>query len=241
MPITRYKLYKPGAQVNRGVTDAYYINVTGIAKGDKNGPNIVLNEYLCHHLALGLMLPVPVGFVIDKQSESHFATLDFSLTGEDLPPADIKLLLTNQSYLASGIILFDIWILNSDRSAQNLAYDTINNKVQIFDHSHALFGFGDIKDHIRKNTNNPYIDRHCLAQEIDSLDHFKYWSTRINELPEYYIKEGIENGQVLGLPSAISEECTEFLINRRQSLLELILNNKHLFPKVPAAEWGKLN
>lgn len=240
MPLPRYKIFKAGAPVRRGVTDAYFVNVSGIAKSDKNGPNIVLNEYICNHLASALMLPVPTGFIISKESESHFVSLDFTLLGEDLPPADVSLLLANQGYLACGVILFDIWILNSDRHTQNIAYDTINNRVQIFDHSHALFGFGDIKNHLTTNLNNPHIDQHCLAREIRSFEGIKDWYDKINQLPEFIIRDGIKNGQELGIPSAYVDYCVQFMLDRRKKLLELIYNNQFLFPNIPPAEWVKL-
>jgi len=240
MPLPRYKIYKPGGPVGRGVTDAYYVNVTGIAKSDKNGSNIVLNEYVCHHLATGLMLPVPTGFVIDRSGESHFVSLDFTFAGEDLPPADVQFLIANQGFFAIGIILFDIWIMNSDRHIRNIAYDTINNRVQIFDHSHSLFGFGDIKMHLAQNVKKPYIDRHCLAQEIKSVEGMREWNDRINQLPEFYIREGIKNGEALGLPADITDLCTKFMLDRRMMLLRLIHDNQYLFPNIPKSEWEKL-
>jgi len=240
MPLPRYKIFKPGGPVRRGVTDAYYVNVTGIAKNDKHGPNIVLNEYVSHHLATGLMLPVPTGFIIDRAGESHFVSLDFTLAGENLPPANVQLLLANHGLLASGIILFDTWIMNSDRHTQNIAYDRINNRVQIFDHSHALFGFGDIKRHLAENVKKPCIDRHCLAQEIKTIEGMKEWNNKINELPEFYIREGIKNGEELGLPSDSTETCVKFMLERRKMLLPLIYDNQSLFPNIPNSEWEKL-
>jgi hypothetical protein len=137
-------------------------------------------------------------------------------------------------------ILFDTWIMNSDRHTRNLAYDTINNRVQIFDHSHALFCFGDIKKHLAENVKYLCIDRHCLAKEIKTVEGMVEWNKKINELPEFYIREGIKNGEALGLPSDCTDTCVKFMLERRTMLLRLLYNNQTLFPNIPNTEWKKL-
>ncbi|MBL0035370.1 MAG: hypothetical protein IPP26_06280, partial [Flavobacteriales bacterium] len=46
-------------------------------------------------------------------------------------------------FLATGLLLFDIWVANCDRHVKNFEvdYSTTPVSMNIFDHGHALFGY----------------------------------------------------------------------------------------------------
>ncbi|MCB9654160.1 MAG: hypothetical protein H6729_08540 [Deltaproteobacteria bacterium] len=49
---------------------------------------VVANELIAEHLARALLLPIPPGFIIEHKGKPHYVSLNFNLSGEDLPPAN---------------------------------------------------------------------------------------------------------------------------------------------------------
>src|SRR4051794_17109144 len=88
----RYRIIQFGSQLGVGVADSVYAEVSAVAK--RNGgpaPYCVPNELVCAEVARFLCLPVPPAGVIHSPQAptTHwFASLDFNLTGNALPPAD---------------------------------------------------------------------------------------------------------------------------------------------------------
>ncbi len=173
----------------------------------------------------------------------NFVSLDFNLTGESLPPADCNLITTEQPALACGIILFDIWVLNSDRHSGNIAYYEERKQVQIFVHSHALFGSGNtnIEEYLTQRVNEPNIGGHCLLPHLAALDGMQEWFNRINAVPEFFINEVVQSATTVGLPQEEVHFVSDYLLNRRSKLLDLIKNHRNIFTQVPGQEWDKLN
>src|SRR5260221_9910986 len=161
MSLTKYKIWSVGALVGNTATAPIHVGVSGIAKTSLPGlPHVVINEFIANQLAKAILLKTPDGFIIDKDSKPHYVSMNFNLAGHDLPPADPFAIVTAKPELSLGIVLFDAWILNNDRHPSNIAFDTSTNVVQIFDHSHSLFGSGDIKAHLEAQKDNPYLGGH---------------------------------------------------------------------------------
>ena len=236
MPATHYKVVAKGGPVGQGVTGSVYVSVHGVAKSNSaQYPTIVANELVCNRLASALLLPVPPGFLIKLDDVSHFASLNFNLSGQSLPPADAAAIVSAFPTLSWGILLFDMWVLNGDRHNGNISHDTIANKVQLFDHSHALFARSDFQSF----SNSPAIGGHCLAPAITSLDGLTDWNSHIGAIPERFVRTIVGDvvGDEFGVGTARAQECAEFLIARRSHLIALAKANAALFPKVPADAW----
>lgn len=243
MPATRYKIWAVGGPVGKGATKSLYVGVTGIAKANSAElPYTIVNELICNQLARSIMLPVPPGFVIEHENNPYFVSLDFNLGGEDLPPADTSALAQSQPGIATGIILFDIWILNDDRHPSNLAFDTTSNKVQVFDHSHAfLRAEANPRNRFDRAENNLGIGNHCLLRELTSFVDIHDWHNRIIQVPEYYIRNSIESAVDLGLPPNLVDYCFDYLLERRVRLIDLVRNHKGLFGNVQPQIWDELD
>lgn len=237
MPATHYKVVAKGGPVGQGVTGSVYVSVHGVAKSNSaQYPTIVANELMCNRLASALLLPVPPGFLIKLDDVPHFASLNFNLSGQSLPPADATAIVSSFPTLSWGILLFDMWVLNGDRHNGNISHDTIANKAQLFDHSHALFARGDFPSF----SNAPAIGGHCLAPVIDSLDGLAEWNSHIGSVPERFIRTVVGDvvGDEFGIAAGRAQECADFLIARRSRLIGIAKSNAALFPKVPAAAWN---
>lgn len=237
VPATHYKVAAKGGPVGKGVTGSVFVSVHGIAKsGSTQYPTLVANELVCSRLASALLLPVPPGFLIKLENVLNFVSLDFNLAGQSLPPADGSAVVQAFPELSWGIILFDMWVLNGDRHNGNLSYDTVANKVQLFDHSHALFAHGNFQNVATATA----IGGHCLAAEMTSLDGLKEWHSHILALPERFVRSVVGDvaADEFGVTTAGAQECADFLIARRVNLINIAKANAGTFPKVPAAKWS---
>jgi hypothetical protein len=214
------------------------VGVAGIAKNPQNVPNVVANELICASFGRVLLLPIPPGFIIDHNGPCY-VSLNFNLAGQDLPPADAVALLAQHPRLCTGIILFDVWMLNSDRHTQNLAFDKSTNKCQIFDHSHAFFQ-NPGRQHLESQKGQIGIANHCLASEATALEGFEEWIARIQAIPKFYIVEIVAAAVDVGLPAADKDYCAEFILDRRTRIKELIVAHKAHFPKIEQATWNTL-
>lgn len=242
MSVTRYKIWAVGKPVGMGATGSIHVGVHGIAKSNSAGlPNVVINELICNQLAKVLLLDTPNGFIIEKDGNPYYVSMNFNLAGEDLPPADDLAIVTDHPTVSMGIVLFDAWILNGDRHNQNISYDKTTGNLQIYDHSHALFGSGaDIEAYLNGVRNNPLVQGNCLIRHIRNLNGLNEWYQKIKSIPDFYIKEVIESTISLGLKPEISNFCIDFIMDRRTRLLEILKNNKHIFPNVPPTDWDAI-
>src|SRR5216684_1697475 len=138
-----YRITGWGQPVGMGATGAIFAQVSAICK--KNGaqnPYYVANELVAAELGRILRLPVPPGFIVlDANQVAHYASLDFNLTGVSLPPIIPGNFTTTFLSELGAIIVFDIFIANTDRHPGNLSAEYGQSpKFTLFDHSHSLLG-----------------------------------------------------------------------------------------------------
>lgn len=238
MPSTLYKVWAWGPEVSSGVTDARHLGITTVAKkSSEHSPYIVANELVCNAIARCLFLPCPPGALVEKDGEPWFASLNFNLAGQALPPADARAVATTFPRLSWGIILFDAFMMNADRHDENISYDTTSQTVQIFDHSHAFVqDGGDITQFLTDNVDNIHIHAHCLAQEITERDGFDFWLDRIGQIPDYFIEEAIGAATAVGLPMERRDDCVDFFKRRRTDLGRIVRNHMGHFPELPPVQ-----
>lgn len=83
-----YKVWTWGEPTGQGANLQYNVGVRTKAKRSDNNEYEIANEMLCLRLAEALKLPVPSGGVLEYEGHRYFASLDYSLAGENLPPID---------------------------------------------------------------------------------------------------------------------------------------------------------
>jgi hypothetical protein len=127
--------------------------------------------------------------------------------------------------------------MNGDRHHMNIAHDKHTERVEIFDHSHAfLRPNGYISARLALNAKELCIENHCLASEINHQHGLEPWMEKIKLIPDYFIKEVIQSTVDLGLPAQNSNECMEFMIDRKAKLNVILSAHMDKFPKLPGAK-----
>lgn len=234
MPASHYKIAEWGDPLNDGVSESRYINVNGVAKTNLPlEPHIVANELICARLALAVGLPVPPGFLVMKDGEPWFVSLNFNLAGEPLPPIRPQLLVARKPELCAGIVLFDAWVLNPDRHARNLAHDTSTDDVQIFDHSRALMPTDMAqRQYAEQMVDSPAIGAHCLARELTDASAFKGWHQRIMAIPEHQLTDALQAAVDVGLEPGNVGFFMDYLLERRSRLPNIVAANPLVFPSL---------
>jgi hypothetical protein len=144
--------------------------------------------------------------------------------------------------VCAGVIVLDLWLANTDRHEKNLSFDpsATPKRLNVFDHSHALFG---IEGHTRllrlvdkftlTERADPGANRHCLIDLFDNFDLFDKWLSRIEKLPNFQIQDACTQASELGV---ISREerilAIDFLLRRRRLMRAILHENYMEFPSV---------
>lgn len=245
-----YRIESMGRQLGIGVAASRYVNLSAVAKENVSAaPYCIPNELICGELGRFLRLPVPpFGIVSQTRGGVRFASLDFNLAGNALPPVDIANCLRILPSLSAGLLLFDIWVANCDRHAANFSVDFLATPPQmnIFDHSHALFGYATGQGQSRLSvlmnrlgvswTTNNAVDsgrhRHCLLDTITADTDFSFWLDRIRTTPDFFIEEVCRDAQPYGLTPAEVDAAIGFLTYRRDNLLRIINSHRTEFSAI---------
>jgi hypothetical protein len=76
------------------------------------------------------------------------------------------------------------------------------------------------------------LESNCLTEHIKNPAGFAKWNDRIQQIPKYFIEETVSGSVAFGLPEAHVEFCTQFLLSRREKLLQLVQNHKDVFTNI---------
>ncbi|MCO1338057.1 hypothetical protein BJH93_03985 [Kocuria polaris] len=121
--------------LHRGVASVY---VKSGAIGDHP---IVLHEYLATRLAHSLGIPVPFGELADLHEDQHgWATAVVGGKDQTYAPPNVSVAAIAEPHIFAGIMVFDVWLLNTDRSDENLLW-TEDLGLWAIDHEQTFDGF----------------------------------------------------------------------------------------------------
>jgi hypothetical protein len=212
-----------------------HVGVAAVAKKPSAAePNTVINELISSLIARALFLPIAPGALLEHSGDTYFFSMNFNLAGQALPPTNVPLLLSEQIETCWGILLFDILMMNIDRHANNLSYDTVTKDVQIFDHGRTFLSLSQTIDDVIANCKDkPGIANHCLQNTINSWFGFDLWVERIKALPNYFIECAVIELRKIGFPFGKVRAAQDFLKSRRDGIEDLVTKNMPLFPSLP--------
>lgn len=250
-----YRIVQFDRPVGTGISGSWRLSLSAIAKHNEPGtvPYCLPNELVCGEIGRFLGLPVPPGAIVhapgNPLAEYWFASLDFNLTGNALPPVDVQDCVGQLPELSTGLLLFDILVANCDRHAGNFAVDflaVVGPRMSVFDHGHALFGFRanqglqrlqDLRDRLGASGGTITTgNRHCLLDVLKACDYFDKWLERIEALPDFFIEERCQEMVGLGISAQEGEAAIDFLKYRRNNLRGILSNHRPEFRGI--SQWS---
>lgn len=245
LPIGMYRILALGNQIGIGVAGSVEAHLFSVAKcNSPSAPYCIPNELICAEFGRILRLPVPPSGIVHSPGASPtewFASLNFNLTGNSLPPVDTRACTDQLADLSTGLVVFDAFIANSDRHRNNFAVDfgTRPPRMSIFDHSHALFGNVAGQGLARLAamtgrfglTGGPHTggNRQCLLDHLKTADHLNKWVSRVEAIPDFFIEEVCGEAVGLGITDAEAIAATDFLKDRRNNLRRILAQNQKEF------------
>lgn len=244
-----YVLKSLGKQVGVGVAGTQHATLVAFAKDNSALPYCIPNEYICAELGRFLRLPIPPTAIVQEVGKDPlFASLSFDFKGNTLPPVVPQRCVQEAPHLATGLLLFDIWVANCDRHVKNFEvdYSTAPVSMNIFDHGHALFGYVAGQGEARLTTLmdrlgisvNPYnpaqsgSHRHCLIDVLPTQDHFAPWIERIKATPDFFIESVCQDALPYGISEQEKDIAVRFLKHRRSTLEQLIDGHRNEFKAI---------
>lgn len=252
MRAQKFRIVSVARQLDLGSTDTYVVNLEGYAKYDNQAvPYCVANEYICAELARYLRLPVPASGILASPevqiAQTWFCSLDFNLTGDNLPPVNVQRCVDELPFESAGLLLFDILVANRDRHAGNFSVAFVPKPAQmsVFDHGHALFGTvaGQGIHRLKSMTGRLAITggeltsghRHCLLDAIHDARCFGEWCDRIRSIPRFLLHE-ICSSVVDSVTLDESRAAEIFLRRRKEQIGRLLKQNRAEFKSIET--WG---
>lgn len=211
------------------------------------GGVVTVNEYVSATLGTLIGLPIPPFAMLEKQTGGKreslwFSSLSYTKEGENLPAVIPSVAFSHLRDVCEGVIVFDLWIANTDRYDGNLSFDpsVSPKRLNVFDHSHALFGLDGTARLARlvdkftlTEAAESGSNRHCLMDEVTDFLGFGRWVNRITAIPQFQITDACKNAETLGLIDAHEGKwLLDFLLRRRRILRNLLESNWSEFPAI---------
>ena len=237
----KYKVVSWGPAVGIGVTGSTHLHIAAVGKSSNaQCPYYIVNELISAEVGRRIRVPVPPSCAVeDEDGRAFFASLNFNLTGDTLPPVIPTQFASSFGAQCADVVIFDIFICNSDRHRGNLSADYQGSRFNLFDHSHALLGWGPGGiDRLNAAENSLTIqgdgwgNRHCLMDHVTNDHDFNKMLERIENLDEYFIREVVQDVAEYGLTTDEVSRLTEFLLGRRTRVRQLVLSNQSAFPGI---------
>lgn len=101
---------------------------------------VVLHEYLAARLAHSMGIPIPFGELASIQHDARaWATAIIGIDGEVSAPPNPQEALLAEPHIYAGIAVFDVWLLNIDRTDENLIW-TPDVGLWAIDHEQCFNG-----------------------------------------------------------------------------------------------------
>ena len=215
-----------------------YIKLAAYARQNTvDRPFGVVNDYIANALGRASGVPVPPGELVKLgRTTWGFVTLGFGEDGRRPPPADLEALATEHPWESTGVVVFDQWILNTDRHDENVAYlDKMG--IAVFDHDCALLGFNPPDPAVALASERASRVRgHQLAASLRTAKYLESWVNRIKSVMPLEIRRAVGTCVDAGLLSkSLGDQLNEFILFRQASIQSYIDDSKEDFRQV--TEW----
>jgi hypothetical protein len=235
MQLARYKVWAWGDPIHGSTAGATHVGIAGVAKVySESKMYAIANEFICAELGRYIRLPIPPWVLVDKGGKPCFVSLNFNLAGETLPPVIPSDFVQEYSYISCGIIMFDMWLANGDRNECNIACYDATKEVHVFDHEAALLRGNSGTTYLNSLNGQFGLDDHCLVPHIRNLQSCYDWHNKIESIPDHFISAIVNESKKCGLDPDLVKPCEQFLLSRRESLIDVLNDNMDKFSSLEA-------
>lgn len=202
--------------VQRGRAEIYYKGHTA------DRPYEIANEFICNRLAIALSLSCPLGD-IGKLSDDELAWISFAATqnGDTTAPPDIVAeVAVKHPDFAAGVLVFDEWVMNPDRTDENIVWFP-GMTPYVIDHGEAVL---TMRQQLSQ-PNGPYTRitaSHSFRGHVASEALVK-WIQKVNALSVDAIREPVAMARSWRLIDADDAENVVALLDTRRRALTSLL------------------
>ena len=205
-------------------------------------PYIVFNEKVAGEIGRVLGLNCPEVLVEQFSKRTYFFShwQETSELGTALPPGatvDIAKYFETNSDIIHGMLVFDMFVANNDRTPKNILLRR-DGKLALIDHGNALLYYRSEKavsgierlNAVEQDINNMFDWPHKYLGFLQDMKLVEYWIERINQIPDYFIESLVDNiSEIENISQEIRDRTKDFLLKRKTYLLDHIKGNKTLF------------
>jgi hypothetical protein len=200
----------------------------------QNGGWVCFNEFLAARLAASLGLPVPEFQVIQFQGplaapEQWFCSR--RKPGGNPTPETFQRLVNGEQL--PGIVAFDVWLCNTDRSRSNMWAENLvsgDERVWMIDHGHTLLTSGSLEALPRLDAQRimRYGD---LLEAVVNVNALGIALGTLAALPDEAVEESVHAAPAAWVPDpTLLSPIADFLLRRRIAVRRIIEANLHRFP-----------
>ena len=196
-----------------------------VKKHDSDNPYLIANELICCRLAAAVGLQVLPGEVArDQDGATYWAVPGVgSEGGIPVPPVSAHDIALAQMQVVAGMIVFDSWVNNTRRRADNVVYDE-RLGVWLVDHEYSL-----AQPHGRAFTEKPDDEAlaplgwHEFADEAIDKDLLRFWEQRVRTLSAHVIGRPLLEANQRGLITQKQQSwLAKYLLARRDRIVSLV-------------------
>ena len=174
--------------------------VDACQKHDSDNPYLIANELICCRLAAAVGLPVLGEVARDQDGATYWACSGCRLGRRNpVPPVSAHDIALAQMQVVAGMIVFDSWVNNTRRRADNVVCDE-RLGVWLVDHEYSL-----AQPHDRAFTEKPddealaLLGWHEFADEAIDKDLLRFWEQRVRTLSAHVIGRPLLEANQRGL------------------------------------------
>lgn len=201
-----------------------------------DSPYCVVNDYVATAVGMAMGAPVPPGTLVKLGSEWGFLSLGFGEHGKRPHAAEFDELAVERPWEATGVVVLDQWIANSDRHDGNLAYMSALG-VAAFDHDQALFGACPPETGVESLNGSRHrrVSNHELAPHLKTIEHFDPWITRAQSITRPELQRAAWTCVDAGLLTRLEAEAlVDFLEYRQTNIGQFIRDSYSEFTGISA-------
>lgn len=180
-------------------------------------PWAVVNDYIATTMALAAGVPVPPNALVEfRQTTGHLA-LAYGEGGMTPPPVDLSQAVPDDPWAATGIMVFDQWLLNEDRHEDNVVKLPGRPLVAI-DHDGALLGHDRVADPVSAlaGMRERWVVNGAIAQHLTTWEYVTPWTHRIKSVTQEEIRRAAYLCFDSNLVNAAEREAIIDFLARRQ-------------------------